>query len=147
MKEYVTNLMEGYMLPQIAKMGLDAGQRVLLILDVYSSHRDKLFLDWVNLTYPQLILLFVPACFTAFLQPLDVAFNSSLKALIMDFCTKWFSAIVCQQVLDGKNPAEVKMDVSLSGLKGPFCKWLSEANHVNISKQANTYMSKALLVP
>ena len=64
MQLYITHLMETYFLPMREKLKLPVNQMFVLILDVYSAHRDSGFMAWVTSTYPMLILLFVPASFT-----------------------------------------------------------------------------------
>ena len=127
MKIYVKGLVDNYLEPMREKLKLPDDQTFILILDVYSAHRDASFQSWVKTHYPQLILLFVPASFTPYLQPLDVAVNSTFKGYISDFCSQWFAQKVAQQLLDGKHGSNVEMDLTLKGLKQPFCHFLSEA--------------------
>ena len=79
MQAYISHLVENYFEPMRAKLKLPNHQKFVLILDVYSAHRDAGLMEWVKATHAMLILLFVPASFTPFLQPLDVACNNVFK--------------------------------------------------------------------
>ena len=94
MKTYVSDLVEKHIEAKRKELNLPADQKSVLIMDVYSAHRDKSFLQWVKDTYPFLIVLFVPANFTPFCQPLDVSFNAVFKGLVMWYCAQWFSVQV-----------------------------------------------------
>jgi hypothetical protein len=129
MKAMITQLMTKYFTPKREELGLPPDQHMVLMMDVYSAHRDKELLKWVKATFPFLILLFVPASFTPFLQPLDVAVNAKLKQLISFFCTQWFANEVARKLLEAEdsNAVNITLDLSLSALKAPFCKWVAQA--------------------
>ena len=79
------------------------------------------FRGWVQEQYPAALLLYVPASFTAWLQPLDVSVNFPLKAQVTREATRWLANEVTQELLDGKAPDLVSFSTQLSSLKGPFC--------------------------
>ena len=80
-KNYVTKLHDDYIRPQIEQLSCRRTQKGILLWDVYYVHRLDSILEWVADTYPNCILLYVPASCTSMLQPLDVAVNSVLKRL------------------------------------------------------------------
>ena len=128
MKKYIKVLVETYYEPMVEQLGLPAGQKMILILDVFSAHRDAGFLAWLNHWYPMIILLFVPASFTPFLQPLDVAVNFVFKDRISNWATQWFASQVALQISEAEGPTtKVLMDLSLVALKRPFCMAVSKA--------------------
>ena len=98
MKVYIDLLVNQYLEPTRKKLERSDKQNFVLILDVYSVHRDASFQSWVKAKYPQLILLFVPASFTPYLQPLDVAVNSVFKGYISQCCTHWFTQQVTHEL-------------------------------------------------
>ena len=59
-----------------------AEQKWLLRMDCYSVHISAEFLTWAKRAYQKLVLLFIPATFTAWLQPLDISFDWVFKALL-----------------------------------------------------------------
>jgi hypothetical protein len=48
-------------------------------IDAYSVHISSAFMKWMRQEYPQLLLVFVPACCTSEMQIADVAYNRPLK--------------------------------------------------------------------
>ena len=49
-------------------------------------------------TYPDLILLLIPATFTVWLQPLDISFNYLFKALLRREAGRWSSKLVLEKL-------------------------------------------------
>ena len=52
-----------------------ATQHWVFCMDCYSVHISKEFLAWCTLNYPRMHLLYIPANFAGWLQPLDISFR------------------------------------------------------------------------
>ena len=127
-KELIDKIFATHVEVYASQRGLDARDvRWILMLDVHSSHRSRAFLEWSREQYPTLILLFVPAGYTAWLQPLDVAINFVLKCLVTSASGKWLASLITKEVLAGTPPDQIEVDSKLQQLKNPFCQWLGQA--------------------
>ena len=63
-------------------------------MDCYSVHISKEFLDWYREAHPNLICLYIPATFTAWLQPLDISFNFVLSTIMATNAAMWLATYV-----------------------------------------------------
>ena len=111
--------------------GLDfTEQRWILIMDCYSVHISKEFLDWARLTHPNLILLYIPATYTAWLQPLDISFNYIFKTILKTKAATWLAQYVAAQITvarDSGKPVDIHLDTKLTSIRSNFCDWLADA--------------------
>lgn len=74
------SLYKNVVLPTMLANSLDVkSTHWLVLLDVYSSHRDAALLTLLRRKYPLLHLLYVPPNCTGQLQPLDVSFQGPFK--------------------------------------------------------------------
>ena len=69
--------------------GMLVSDKILIILDCWTVHKDKTFLEAVRLECPDVILLFVPPNLTSKFQPLDVAINGPFKLKIKHVYAEW----------------------------------------------------------
>ena len=96
----------------------------ILVLDCYATHISEEFIHWCKAEYPLLILLYIPAACTNWLQPLDISFNGTFKFLLRNYAGTWLAEMVTEQLRQANNdPSQVKLDVRLSVLKKPFAQW------------------------
>ena len=63
----------------------------VLVMDCYSVHISKQFLKWYKEAYPMLICLYIPANYTAHLQPLDISVNVQIKRFLKEFAATWLA--------------------------------------------------------
>ena len=127
-RHLVGTLWKEHVLPVMLRMQLNPiEQKWVLLWDVYSSHRDHGVLVELRATYPNLIILFVPANTTCELQPLDTGFNFPFKSSITRSACKWLSALISQQLSDGVQPGNVAVPKTKAALTQPFCGWLNDA--------------------
>ena len=113
--------------PQIEQLSCCRTQKWILLWDVYYVHRLDSILEWVADTYPNCILLYVPASCTSMLQSLDVAVNSVLKRLITSFFAAWLAVEAKKQFENGVAASDLKMDLRLTTLREPFISWVVSA--------------------
>ena len=96
-------------------------------MDCYSVHISADFLTWAKRTYPNLILLFIPATFTAWLQPLDISFDWVFKAFLCCAAARWLSSYVAEKLRLDQDPTKVRLDVCLTTIRPLPCDWAAEA--------------------
>ncbi len=82
MLEVAIRILIPYKEKKIAEEGLSADQKVLLILDNHTTHKDDAFLQ--ILRENGFIIHYLPANCTSKLQPLDLSFNAPLKRCMTD---------------------------------------------------------------
>ena len=99
----------------------------ILVLDCYSVHIGSEFIGWCKDKYPHLVLLFIPANCTAWIQPLDISFNGPFKHILRNQAGQWLANHVSQQLRQVDCPSKVKLDLRLNALKRPFTQWVAQA--------------------
>ena len=99
----------------------------IVVLDCYAVHIGEEFIGWCKTTYPYLILMYIPAACTNWLQPLDISFNGVFKSILRNAAGTWLAEHVTEQLKQVEDPTEVKLDLRLSALKKPFCAWVATA--------------------
>ena len=102
-------------------------QHWIVVLDCYAVHIGEEFIAWCKATYPYLILMYIPAACTNWLQPLDISFNGVFKGILRDAAGTWLAEHVAEQLKQVEDPTQVKLDLRLSALKKPFCAWVASA--------------------
>ncbi|KII90298.1 hypothetical protein PLICRDRAFT_85595, partial [Plicaturopsis crispa FD-325 SS-3] len=60
MRNFVDKILVPYIRAQITKLGLPEDQYAIWIIDCWSVHRSKEFLDWMSNSHPRIIVIFVP---------------------------------------------------------------------------------------
>ena len=113
---YVTSVRETLPLRQCE-------QPAIAIFDVYKAHRSPLVLD--ALRKNGILPLFVPACCTDRLQPLDLTVNKDFKDLIKAKFQEWHTAQVMDQLDRG---VEEPVDTSFTAIKRVHASWIVSAH-------------------
>ena len=96
-------------------------------LDNGSLHIGDAWRKWLANNYPNVILLFIPAGCTGWLQPLDLTFNLALKRLLKHSAGMWLASTMQEQLSPVADPSMVKLCLDLSYLKPFFCGWIASA--------------------
>ena len=114
---------------KMVERGLDPAEQCwVFIIDCYSVHISREFLEWARFTYPNMFLLYIFAGCTAWLQPLDISFNGVFKSILRQGASLWLCRYMQDQLqLNGGDPSKVTLDLTLTFLKPLFCHWLSNA--------------------
>jgi hypothetical protein len=81
MQDFVDFILAPYFDNQKKLLGLDADQKSLWLLDVWSVQRSKQFREWMRTYHPDIILDYIPGGCTGVSQPLDVGINRIFKHL------------------------------------------------------------------
>ena len=133
LKELMLLLFEDFK-KQCIKNGLDPlTQKWVLMMDCYPVHIGAEFLAWYKEEFRgNLIILFIPANFTGWLQPLDVWWNGPFKRIMKTLAAIWLSQKMSEQIRMGSTNADWKpsmceLNITLTALKAPFCSWLIDA--------------------
>lgn len=121
-QEYVDKVLDPFFVRQRKKLGLASDHKALLIWDVYRPHRTDFILNL--LASKNVCVLFIPACCTGELQPLDLTDNSLFKRCQRAHFTNWYSLF---KPLDaGMDPSDCKVTLALSKMKPIHGTWLSK---------------------
>ena len=113
---------------KILEMGLPPAQKFVLLMDCYSVHISEEFLQYARDNHPRAILLYIPANYTAFLQPLDITVNYVFKQKLTRLAATWLSEQVQIQLrANGGDVTKIKIDTTLTAIKGPFVGWVAKA--------------------
>eukprot|EP00968_Pinguiococcus_pyrenoidosus_P019214 scaffold2044_cov247-Pinguiococcus_pyrenoidosus.AAC.14 len=112
-----------------------SGDKCILLLDVYSVHRDKSFRDAVVAEhFPDVILIYVPGNATELVQPLDCGFNGVLKSNLLRANNEFLNEELIQhRDTLGKETSLLQAMKSfrvarkLTDFKVPFLGWVAKA--------------------
>ena len=85
------------------------------------------FPDWANATHRNLVLLFILATFTVWLQPLVISFNYMFKGLFRRHAARWLASHVTEQLRQNPDPTQIKLDVRLTIICPLVCDWVARA--------------------
>ena len=118
-------------------LGLSAEHPSILLVDTWygwckqdQQRKHQKFPDYVKQHYPWLKLLFVPNACTDLIQPADRGMISWLKARMRHFYSEHMMSFVLRELKAGKQPDQIKIDVSAPTMKrllaSSFAKALSE---------------------
>jgi len=125
--DYVNNII----LPFIRKIkrtqNLPKDQKSLCIFDVFRAQMGEDFLDL--LAEKNIKVVFVPACCTDRLQPLDVSVQKAVKNHLRKSFEEWYSDQIVNQLKlhensDTENELIDPVDLSLTRLKPLSAKWM-----------------------
>ena len=94
---------------KMVERGLDPAEQCwVFIIDCYSVHISREFLEWARFTYPNMFLLYIFAGCTAWLQPLDISFNGVFKSILRQEASLWLCQYMQDQLqLNGGDPSNL----------------------------------------
>jgi hypothetical protein len=121
MKDFVHKLLLAYLHKQIQQLDLQANQKPVWLIDYWSIHKRKEFLDWIKKKHPNILVVFVPTNCTSELQLVDVIIQRPLKHGFKVNFNKWTTCVIKQQIYNGKEPF---IDLKMNNLKPQICGWL-----------------------
>ena len=94
----------------------------LAIFDVFQAHRCDSVLG--KLHHHHIYQVFVPAGCTRELQPLNVSVNEEFKAAIKANFSRWYANEVKEELDQGINIQDLKVDLKASVVKPLHANWL-----------------------
>jgi hypothetical protein len=110
-------------------------QKSILLVDVW--HRGKEFRAYMAKEHPDIKLVYVPGGCTSIAQPCDVFLQRPLKYSVLTKYENWATKEIIQQMADGKQPNEVKLDLSLNTIRDNGATWILQSfNELNNPESA-----------
>ena len=120
--DYAKNIILLYISKVKRREGLPSNQKALCVFDAFRAQMGDKFLEFLNIK-----VVYVPACCTDRLQPMDLSVQKAVKNHLGSF-EKWYSEEIMKQLDSDKNAAQCEIvnpvDLSLSRLKPLSAKWL-----------------------
>ena len=92
-------------------------QRAILLVDVWYGWLDADFREWLSVTYPWILLVFVPARCTHKFQPCDLGVIRACKAKMLQHYEQWAVKIVMAALKSGVKAADVLLPMDVQTLK------------------------------
>ena len=135
MLRYIDNIILPYVCKQKMSLGLPENQMTLCIFDVFKAHQTESVLS--KLKDNNIAYVFVPACCTGELQPLDLTINQVYKQSLKHEFEEWYSQQVEQELKAGVPVAETKVNLNLTLVKPIHARWLMKA-HEKVSSMSHT---------
>jgi hypothetical protein len=127
MKEWLEHIAIPYKRETINQLKLPADQRGLLIFDCWSKHRTSWWIDECKKAGFEVV--FVPANWTAILQPMDLSVNAAYKRALSQQFNYWLTDQILQQ-LKAKVPLHrISIDDSFPTLKKELLQWVIAAHN------------------
>jgi hypothetical protein len=123
MQQYVTTVIRPFILSQITEHALPLNSHALLIIDCWSVHKSKQFLEWMKVNYPNYHIIFVPAGCTSVAQPADVILQRPLKHEYKNQYTSWTVQQMVESIKSGTNPVDCQLLKDCRTLKPLTVKW------------------------
>jgi hypothetical protein len=122
--DYVKSIILPYIRKIKKSEGLPSGQKSLCIFDVFRAQMGENFLEY--LAEHNIKVVFIPACCTDRLQPLDVSVQKAVKNRLRMSFENWYSEEIVSQLneLEDSETVVNPVDLSLTKLKPLSAKWL-----------------------
>lgn len=124
MRLFVDHILAPYFQNTKTTLGLPTNQRALWSIDVWSVHRSKEFLDWMNMTHPAILVDFIPGGCTGVAQPCDVGIQRPFKH-ITNQC--FLEDVVKTTLSQIDSNGDLTWDTRLPTLRNASVRWLWKA--------------------
>ena len=125
MLTYLDNVVIPYFAEARRDLELADDHVALAIFDVFAAHRCDSVLKKLrdNIIHQ----VYIPACCTGELQPLDLSVNDEFKAIMKDNFSRWYAHEVQEALDSGKQLDEISIDLKASMIKSLHANWLITA--------------------
>ena len=125
--DYVKNIILPYIRKVHHTQNLSKSQMALCIFDVFRAQMGEDFLNF--LSENNIKVVYVPACCTDRLQPLDVSVQKAVKNHLRQSFEDWYADEIVKQLNENKGSESEDeviqpVDLSLTRLKPLSAKWL-----------------------
>ena len=128
MKDYITSVVHPFVQSKFIELKLKpANSHAILVLDCWGKQIHPNFMGWLKTNYPNYHPIVIPANCTGVMQPADVFLNKPLKDSFRNQFTRWSTAQYSEQIREGAEPAQMKLDTSIKTLKPLVTEWLYTA--------------------
>ena len=106
------------------ELGLASDQMALWLIDCWSVHRSKEFLDWMASMHPLIIVIFIPAGLTGLFQPCDVGLQRIFKHSLKKSAHEDVVREVLSQLQAGRAVQDIKIDTGIKVLRDWTVHWI-----------------------
>ncbi|KAG8917045.1 hypothetical protein FRC01_002695 [Tulasnella sp. 417] len=127
MQHYVSHIAVPYFRRKIKELGLPESQRCILYLDVWSVHRSAEFRNWLQRTYPWVILQYCPGGCISLFQPCDANINRVAKEAIRRAALDDIIKETTSQLESGITTESIILDKTIGTLRDRTPGWLLAA--------------------
>jgi hypothetical protein len=124
MKNFVNMTLAPYFDSVREELGLDRDQMALWLIDCWSVHRSKEFLEWMASKHPLIIVIFVPAGMTGSFQPCDVGLQRIFKHSLKKSAHEDVVREALGQLEAGHPVQDVKLDTGIKILRDRTVHWI-----------------------
>ena len=122
MKDYIRFIIR----PWVDQKALARNERAphcILLIDCWSVHKSKDFLQWMATAYPSYHIVFVPANCTSKAQPADVVLQRPFKNTITNAFNAWMTDEIHLQVKGGTPAQDVRVNTGMKKIKPHVVHW------------------------
>lgn len=124
MQNFVNVMLAPYFDNMWKELGLEQDQMALWLIDCWSVHCSKEFLDWMALNHAFIIVIFIPAGMTGLFQPCDVGLQHIFKHSLKKSAHEDVVHEVLRQLEAGCPVYEVKLDTGIKILWDQTVHWI-----------------------
>lgn len=126
-KLYISEIVVPYWNKKKEELGCLSTQECILQIDVWAVHRSQEIRDWLHRTYPWIIIEYVPGGCTGIFQGCDVGIQRVLKLSIKRSQHQDIVIELLDQLDNGVEPDETRLDTTLGTLRDRCVDWLVTA--------------------
>lgn len=127
MKQWLKDVVVPYREWQLTVYCLTPEHKMILILDVYVVHISAEMRDWIRVTYPWLILIYVPAGCTSNLQPCDVGLQPLFKHMNKQAANRYFAEQITLTMKKNHNLSALKLSMDIGPLRDACVSWILDS--------------------